>query len=310
MRSHALRPSLALSLSLAFVACGDPAPSDPPPTETTGDDSTSTGPSIPGNESTSTTVDPDSTGTTEPPADSSSSGESSSTGEEPPGNAECDVWTQDCQEGEKCVPWADDGGNSWNATRCVSVMGDGQPGDTCMLFGGEITGLDDCALGSICMRLDDGTDSGTCVPQCTGTAEAPLCAADDRMCIISNEGVLTLCMEECDPTIFECPEGLGCYPFGTGGEFICWPDFSGDLGTYGDECYYGNSCDPGHLCVGAANVPGCESDYCCSEVCDTTGPDPDATCMGQAGGQMCEPFYSRGEAPPGLEHVGLCLLPM
>ncbi len=28
------------------------------------------------------------------------------------------IWAQDCPEGEKCMPWANDGGGSWNATRC------------------------------------------------------------------------------------------------------------------------------------------------------------------------------------------------
>ena len=293
-----------------LIGCGDPAPADPAPIETTSGESTSADTSTTSGEPSPTTGDTDSTGPTVPPADSTDSGESSSTGDPPPGNAECDVWAQDCMEGEKCVPWADDGGNVWNATRCVAVMGDGQPGDTCMLFGGEITGEDDCALGSICMRLDDGTDNGVCVPQCVGTEEAASCVADDRLCIISNDGVMTVCMEECDPTIADCPSGLGCYPFGTGGEFVCWPDFSGKLGTYGDECYWGNSCDPGLLCVDAAYVPECASDYCCTEVCDVTAADPDAACMGQAGGQMCTPFYPPGDEPPGLEHVGLCLLPM
>jgi hypothetical protein len=31
---------------------------------------------------------------------------------------ECDQWAQDCPPGEKCMPWANDGGSSWNATRC------------------------------------------------------------------------------------------------------------------------------------------------------------------------------------------------
>ena len=33
----------------------------------------------------------------------------------------CDLWEQDCPEGEKCNPWANDGGASWNALRCVPI---------------------------------------------------------------------------------------------------------------------------------------------------------------------------------------------
>lgn len=305
MRSNASLPSLSLSLGivLALVGCGDPATGDPTAETTTDAGTTSMDASTTADEPGSTSG---TTGQPEPPADSS---DSSSSGEPPPGAPECDVWAQDCADGEKCVPWADDGGNVWNATRCVPVMGDGQPGDTCMLFGGEITGMDDCALGSICMRLDDGTDNGVCVPQCEGSEEAPTCAADDRMCIVSNEGALTVCMESCDPTIQGCPSGLGCYTLGAAGEPVCWPDFSGKLGTYGDPCGFANGCDPGLACIGQAYVPGCESDACCSEFCDLNAPDPSSQCSGQADGQSCEPVYG-DDPPPALEHVGVCLLPM
>ena len=32
---------------------------------------------------------------------------------------ECDLWGQDCPDGEKCMPWANDGGSSWNATKAA-----------------------------------------------------------------------------------------------------------------------------------------------------------------------------------------------
>ena len=34
---------------------------------------------------------------------------------------ECDLWGQDCPDGEKCMPWASNGG-TWNATRCSPVV--------------------------------------------------------------------------------------------------------------------------------------------------------------------------------------------
>ncbi len=36
----------------------------------------------------------------------------------------CDLWSQDCPPGEKCMPWANDGGNTWNATRCTPIDDD------------------------------------------------------------------------------------------------------------------------------------------------------------------------------------------
>ena len=34
---------------------------------------------------------------------------------------ECDVWAQDCQDGDKCMGWAHDGGNVWSGTRCTPI---------------------------------------------------------------------------------------------------------------------------------------------------------------------------------------------
>ena len=31
---------------------------------------------------------------------------------------ECDIWADDCPRGTKCMPWAADGGSTWNATKC------------------------------------------------------------------------------------------------------------------------------------------------------------------------------------------------
>lgn len=245
----------------------------------------------------STTMDPASTEDTD----------DGTTGE--PNTNECDVWAQDCPDGEKCVPWADDGGNTWNALRCAPVNGNGQPGDTCMLMGGEITGLDDCAHGSICMRLDDGTDNGVCVPQCEGTVESPSCADSGRECINSNDGVMTLCMESCDPIVGGCPPGMGCYPQWEANTYVCWPDFSGEFGAYGDTCMYTNGCDPGLMCWYPEGVPGCEGSACCTDYCNMDDPDPDAQCLGQAEGQVCQPLDLGGGAVPGLEHLGICEIP-
>src|SRR5262245_46725118 len=45
---------------------------------------------------------------------------------------ECDAWAMDCPRGEKCMPWANDGGSEWNATRCSPLDPDpAHPGDQC-----------------------------------------------------------------------------------------------------------------------------------------------------------------------------------
>src|SRR5689334_19955710 len=58
---------------------------------------------------------------------------------------ECDVWIDDCPVGTKCMPWANDGGNSWNATRCTPLAEDPNGiGEPCTVEGSPVTGIDDC----------------------------------------------------------------------------------------------------------------------------------------------------------------------
>lgn len=212
---------------------------------------------------------------------------------------ECDLWAQDCPVGEKCMPWAQDGGDSWNATHCTTVADEpGEPGDPCTAVGGPVSGEDDCARGSMCWDVDDA-GAGTCVALCEGSADAPLCAAPDHGCSISNGGVLILCVPYCDPLAQDCPAGAACYPEDRG--FFCSPDASEGSGTFGDPCAYVNVCDPGFWCAAWSDVPGCENeDGCCSAICDPADP----ACPGA--GQICEAYPPAGSAPPGH---GLCVIP-
>jgi len=272
-------------------------------------------------EDSSTGFVPDPGTTTEPPPMGSSSGGmvESSGGEDtgsvfimnPDGGGptnECDIWAQDCPEGEKCMPWANDGGDSWNATRCSAIDDNaGQPGDTCTVEGSGVSGIDDCDIASMCWDVDGETNMGICVGFCEGTEDAPFCSNPDEGCSISNDGVLILCLAYCDPLLQDCPEGSACYPEENG--FFCSPDASGpDLGAIGDPCEYINVCDPGGWCANAESVPGCAgSAGCCSGYCDTTEPDPSSTCLPM--GTECVPWYEEGTAPPGYEDVGVCVLP-
>ena len=224
-------------------------------------------------------------------------------------NNECDIWTQDCPEGEKCMPWANDGGGSWNATRCSPLdPNPGQPGDTCTVEGSGVSGIDDCDISNMCWNVDPETNQGTCVPFCEGDEANPLCSDPDNGCSISNDGTLILCLPFCDPLLQDCTEGEACYP--EAGGFICSPDASGpDLGAYGDPCEFLNVCDPGFWCADAASVPGCAgSAGCCSAFCDFSEAMADQSCPGFDQGQSCVTFWVEGEAPPGEEDYGLCLI--
>lgn len=221
----------------------------------------------------------------------------------------CDLWAQDCPAGEKCMPWASDDSASWDATRCTAVVSEpAQPGDACSVVGDAWSGIDDCALGSMCWAVD-GDGVGTCVAFCGGSPDAPSCASDDQGCSISNGGVLVLCLPYCDPLAQDCPAASACYPEARG--FFCSPDASDDLGAFGDPCAYLNACDPGSWCAAPSDVPGCAStDGCCSAICDASdagGDEAGATCPGV--GQICEPLWEPGTAPPGQSAYGLCVIP-
>lgn len=221
---------------------------------------------------------------------------------------ECDLWNQDCPAGEKCMPWANDGGNSWNAAKCSPVGANpDQPGDECTVEGSPLSGIDSCDLSSMCWDVSADTALGTCAAFCQGSADAPTCADPDSTCVIANNGTIILCLPVCDPLLQDCLEGQGCFP--TNETFTCIPSSSGSAGIYGDPCEFANRCQPGLYCASAASVPGCTANGCCSEFCDLTDPNGVAACGGSAEGQECVPAYADGTAPPGFEHVGFCAVP-
>jgi hypothetical protein len=219
---------------------------------------------------------------------------------------DCDPWLQDCPVGEKCNPWDSSGGGSWDANACFPV--DPFPvgvGETCTVVGSGTSGIDDCEAGAMCWDVDAATNEGTCVALCTGSPMAPMCAAGSS-CVITNGGVLTLCLPGCDPLAQDCGAGQGCYFVGA--DFICVPDASGGQGVDGDGCEFINVCDPGLMCIDAGSVQGCLGGTagCCTPYCDITVPgDP---CPAAA--EECVPFFDPGMAPLGLEDVGVCAIPV
>lgn len=224
---------------------------------------------------------------------------------------ECDLFAQDCPEGDKCMPWASDGG-TWNATRCSPISDNpGQDGDECTVEGNGASGIDDCDIGVMCWDVDPKTNIGTCVAMCTGDSANPICEDPDTTCSIANDGAIVLCLPICDPLLQDCPDGQACYPVAD--DWVCGPDASGETGVYGDPCEFINVCDPGYICLNPGAVPpgeACEgAGGCCSGVCDLSDPAGDAQCEGAAGGQTCQAWYEEGAAPPGYEDVGACALP-
>jgi hypothetical protein len=301
-----------LALSTAFATgcvfgtsqLGDPTSGS---SESTGD-ATSGAASTSDPSLSSTTTSTASDVTTDPPDEDSSGGvrldvagpdsASSDDGTTAGGGAlgePCDVWAQDCAPGLKCAAWIDDGGDAWNATRCVEVVDDPQDvGAPCTAEVGA-TGNDDCGFAAMCFHLDE-VNEGTCHALCGGTAADPQCA-QGTTCVIANDGVLTLCLDTCDPVTPQCAEGLGCYPFDE--QFVCLTTY--DDSDYLEDCTIIATCNPGNACIDGEAVTGCEFDGCCTPFCDLDTPD---TCPAESIG--CVPYYPEGEAPEGFETVGFC----
>lgn len=224
------------------------------------------------------------------------------------GGVECDNWAQDCPADQKCMPWADNGGTAWNATKCVPIdRSKGQPGDECTTMGGAVSGFDTCDLGVMCWDVKPDTMIGTCVEMCGGSQDAPECTGETS-CFVSNDGVLNLCLPRCDPLTQDCANDNLCIPNPNNqDQFACVLDASGDNGKAFDACEFVNACDKGFLCAVPANATECDPQAigCCLPFCDT---EEMVMCPGAM--QECIAWYEEGAAPPGLESVGFCGIPM
>lgn len=213
---------------------------------------------------------------------------------------ECNIREQDCPAGEKCAPWANDGGAAWNATRCVPIDAEpAQIGEPCTVEGHAATGIDSCDVAQLCFDVDD-RNAGTCVGFCDGLREDLLCPAG-LSCAVTNDGVLALCRPTCAPLQPTCADGQGCSPT-VAGAFVCLPAPSEALvSPY--TCYESGGCEPGSICRAPGTVPDCANEGgCCTPYCDLGQPSCSM-------GSVCIPFFEQGTAPAGLEDVGVCGLP-
>ncbi|MGB1016507.1 MAG: ribulose phosphate epimerase, partial [Nannocystaceae bacterium] len=215
---------------------------------------------------------------------------------------ECSTYEEDCPDGQKCMPFANDGGSSWNALKCVDISGEGGHGDPCTVEGSGVTGIDDCDQGAMCWDVDPETNEGICTAFCDGSAESPTCEPGMTACVIANEGTLNLCLPSCNPLIQDCEEGQACYPLN--GVYTCAPvAVPPEEGLEGAPCEFVNSCQAGLMCVDSSLYPnGCDgAGGCCAGFCDLSDPQctvPQTECI------------AINEDPmPGQEDYGVCALP-
>jgi hypothetical protein len=240
------------------------------------------------------------------PATDSETGESTTTGEstgasfnpfDVPSLGGCDPYSQDCPEGEKCVPYASSGG-TWDANKCVPVLGDGALGETCT-YDGAVEATDDCDASSYCWKVD-GEGVGTCHAFCMGSPDAPVCPPDSR-CLLSGSGIPNLCYPACDPLTQDCGPGLACYWVAS--YFTC-AFTTQDIPT-GEPCGFINDCAPGNICESAEVMPDCEGVACCAAYCNINLDDAQCDAVP---GTVCVPFFKES-APEAYEHLGVCVAP-
>lgn len=213
---------------------------------------------------------------------------------------DCDPFGQDCPVGQKCVPWDEQGGNTWNGARCVEITGDGAPGDPCTAPEGPVAGVDDCALGSICWNVDE-QNHGVCVAQCLGSVEAPTCPPKHG-CILYAELYLDLCFPSCFPAPDDCPEDRICIPYQQ--SFFC-EEKGPEPGAQTNESCSASRCAKGLACLDASDASSACDDFpdgsCCQPYCEFPGgtcPNPDQQCL-----PWHDPMWF---VPPGYENLGYC----
>lgn len=218
----------------------------------------------------------------------------------------CNPFEDDCPRGLKCMPYATDGSGVWNATACFPVVEDpAGPDEDCVIIGEPTGGEDTCARGSMCWNTDPDTGQGYCVPFCSGSPSEPMCEDPRDYCTISGDGVLTICLDGCDPLAQDCREGEICV-LPRGDQAACTRAIPDPAGA-GEPCEFINSCAAGLACVNADIVPDCTGNGCCAPFCDLWADVPNAVCGSDD--QECIPWFEPGGAPPWLEHLGICGIP-
>lgn len=219
-------------------------------------------------------------------------------------DAQCDPKVQDCPEGQKCTAVSPAPGEPWGINTCVEAKGSSPVGEPCDIEGGKYTGIDNCAVGTICLLSDDDGKGGVCVEFCDANDNCPNTA--NAQCVVYNDGALPICLASCDPLVQDCPEGQGCYN-SAGDTFVCFKESAmpGEGGP-GSECMFINQCTAGSFCASVEAVANCPmgASGCCTPYCPVSGGD--APCQM---GESCVAFFEMGMAPPGYEDVGVCVIP-
>lgn len=143
-------------------------------------------------------------------------------------------------------------------------------------------GLDDCDANSYCFDVDPQTLEGTCVAFCLGDENEPSCADPNEACVTENEGVVTFCLDTCNPLGSGCDDGRSCVA-ARPETFVCVRPGESVLG---EECTQFIDCMPGSSCLQNEDTDGICTSPCppLDGVCE-----PGSTCLPWAEAGLCMP---------------------
>lgn len=275
--------AMSLGLAMGLVGCG-PAVDAGSDVSSSGMSSSGLGTSTSSTSSSSSTTDAGSTSSTASTGGTESSSGGRSFIDDDVGSGgvygiECNVWDQDCGEGQKCVPWSNDGGDGWNAVVCRAVAPRPQTvGESCEVASSRFSGSDDCDADSLCFDVDADTLRGTCVARCGGSEAAPECPSE-AVCAIEAYGTFNYCLPACDPLMGGCE---GCVAVASG-DFVC---------VLPGEVAVGEACSAFNACVaGASCLPSGLGEPVCVTTCEPEGApcEGDAVCTAWGDAGLCVP---------------------
>ncbi|MBL4686062.1 MAG: hypothetical protein JKY37_15820, partial [Nannocystaceae bacterium] len=216
------------------------------------------------------------------------------------GHNDCRIGGDECPKAEKCMPWASDGGDAWNAKRCTPLAADpASVGSPCVVEGGPASGVDSCEANAMCWSVDPETNTGTCAPLCEYAPGDDICADPDKICTLDS-GPLEVCLDGCDPLVNDCPAGESCYllnPFLLADRVaVC---LRPGTPIFVNVDVFPAFCEPGWTAISPLLDPTCaHNELCCAPWCDTSEPEcPD--------GRSCIPWTPPGR--PKDDDVGFCV---
>lgn len=217
----------------------------------------------------------------------------------------CNVWSQDCSSGEKCMPiGVSDSG--WTAARCSPVAEFPVAlGDPCTMSEGPLGGFDDCDEGAFCYFWDAETGEGKCLPFCTGGPLNPQCPSG-MACGFDVLGTMALCRAECNPLEQDCEEPNAiCRDVPGGDAFACYVQGGLLSESSTQPCTTDNGCPAGSFCAPSEKVLGeaFSGGFRCTPYCDVS--DPMVECPLQD--QDCVVWFPDDPGEKGK--IGACFVP-